>query len=89
VPKLFIAGSVVYGDADECAEGVSVTLIDQSTGKSMEISTNNFGDFEFDGLGGGKYSVKFESKGYSARTVDVDLKIDNYLGVVTLTKAKP
>ena len=54
VPKLFIAGSVVYGDVDECAEGVSVTLTNQSTGKSKKTSTNNFGDFEFDGLGAGK-----------------------------------
>jgi len=89
VPKLFIAGSVVYGDVDECAEGVSVTLMDQSTHKSTETSTNNFGDFEFDGLGAGKYSMKFECKEYAAKTVDVDLKIDNYLGAVTLTKAKP
>ena len=86
VPKLFIAGSVVYGAADECAEGVSVTLTRQSTGKPTKASTNNFGDFEFDGLGTGKYSVKFESKGYKPKTVNVDLKTDKHLGVVKLTK---
>ena len=89
VPKLFIAGSVVYGEVDECAEGVAVTLMDQSTRKSTEASTNNFGDFEFDGLGAGKYSVKFECKGYAAKTINVDLKTDNYLGAVNLTRAKP
>ena len=86
LPKLFIAGSVVYGDVDECAEGVSVTLTDQSTGKSMETSTNNFGDFEFDGLGVGKHSVKLECEGYKAKTVNVDLKTDKHLGVVKLAK---
>jgi Fe-S-cluster-containing dehydrogenase component len=86
VPKLLIAGSVVYGDVDECAEGVSVTLTNQSTGKSTKTSTNNFGDFEFDGLGTGKYSAKFECKGYKAKTVKVDLKTDKHLGVVKLTK---
>ena len=86
VPKLFIAGSIVYGDVDECAEGVSVTLTDQSTGKSMKTSTNNFGDFEFDGLNPGKYSVKFQYEGYAAKTIRVDLKTDNYLGAVNLTK---
>jgi Fe-S-cluster-containing dehydrogenase component len=86
VPKLFIAGSVVYGDVDECAGGVSATLTNQSTGKSMETSTSNFGDFEFDGLDAGKYSVKLECKGYKAKTVNVDLKTDKHLGAVKLAK---
>jgi len=86
VPKLFIAGSVVYAKSDECAEAVSVTLTNQSRGKSTKTSTNNFGDFEFDGLGAGKYSVKFECKGYKPRTVNVDLKTDKHLGVVKLSK---
>lgn len=88
VPKLFIAGSVVYGDVDECAEGVSVTLTHQSTGKSIETSTNNFGDFEFDGLGAGTYSIRLRCRGYAAKTVNVDLKTDNYLGVINLTRRR-
>ena len=88
VPKLFIAGSVVYGDIDECAEGVSVTLTGQSARKSSKTSTNNFGDFEFDGLGAGQYSVRFECRGYKRKTVPVDLKTDKHLGVVKLTKVK-
>jgi Fe-S-cluster-containing dehydrogenase component len=87
--KYFIAGAVTFKDTDECAEGVSVTLKDKSTGKSTETSTNNFGDFEFDGLGAGKYSLKFECKGYAAKMVNVDLETDRYLGVVSLTRAKP
>jgi len=85
LPKTFIAGSVLYGDVDECAEGVTVTLIDQSTGKSAKATTNNFGDFEFDGLNPGKYSVKIEGAGYAPKTIDVDLKTDNYLGAIALT----
>jgi Fe-S-cluster-containing dehydrogenase component len=86
LPKLFIAGSVVYRDVDECAEGVKVVLTNQSTGKSTKTSTNNFGDFEFDSLGEGKYSAKFQGEGYTAKTVNVDLKTDKHLGVVKLTK---
>jgi Fe-S-cluster-containing dehydrogenase component len=86
LPKLFIAGSVVFGDVDDCAEGVSVTLTKQSGGISAKTSTNNFGDFEFDGLGAGRYSAKLECKGYKAKTVNVDLKTDKHLGVVKLTK---
>jgi Fe-S-cluster-containing dehydrogenase component len=86
LPKLLIAGSVVYGDVDECAEGVAVTLTNQSKGKSRKTLTNNFGDFELDGLGAGKYSVKFECKGCKAKTVNVDLKTDKHLGIVKLTR---
>jgi len=86
VPKVFIAGSVVYGDVDECAEDVKVTLTDQNNGKSMNTSTNNFGDFEFDGLSIGKYSLKIECNGYTAKAIDIELKTDEYLGVINLTK---
>lgn len=83
VPKIFIAGSVVYGDIKECAEGALITLT--SNGKSMNATTNAFGDFMFDGLAAGKYSVKIECKGYTAKTIDVDLKTDNYLGAINLS----
>jgi len=86
ITKCFIAGSVVYGDTDECAEAVTVTLISQSTGKLVKTTTNNYGNFEFDGLDVGKYSVKFECPRYASKTVDVDLKTDSYLGEITLSK---
>ncbi len=85
VPKMFIAGSVVYGDIKECAEGASVVL--SSNGKSTNTTTNAFGDFMFDGLAAGKYSVKIECKGYAAKTIDVDLKTDNYVGAINLSLA--
>jgi len=84
VPKIFIAGSVVYGDKNECAEGTSVTLT--SNGKSTKTTANAFGDFMFDGLAAGKYSVKIECKGYAAKIIDVDLKTDNYLGALFLSR---
>jgi Fe-S-cluster-containing dehydrogenase component len=88
LPRVFIAGSAVFGDVDECAEGVKVTLTDKSTGKASRVSTNNFGDFEFDGVTVGKYALKLEYDGYRPKTVAIDLKTDRYLGPVTLTKAK-
>ena len=86
LPKLFIAGSVAYGDTDECAEGATATLTDQSAGKSVETTANFFGDFEFDGLAAGKYSVKIAGDGYKAETIDIDLKTDRYLGAITLSR---
>ena len=83
--KYFIAGTVVYGDTDECAEGVTVSLI--SNNKSAKITTNNYGSFEFDGLEIGKYTVRLECAGYVPETISVDLKIDSYLGDIILNKA--
>ncbi len=83
--KHFIAGAVIYGDSDECAEGVAATLI--ANGKSVKTTTNNYGNFEFDGLDAGKYTVKLECAGYDSKTLDVDLKTDGYLGDIILAKA--
>ncbi len=84
--KHFVAGAVIYGDTDECAEGVAATLI--ANGKSVKTTTNNYGNLEFDGLDAGKYSVKLECAGYDSKTIDVDLKTDSYLGDIILDKTK-
>ncbi len=48
LPKKFVAGTVIYGDIDECAKGLTVTL--SGNGETREAKTNDFGDFEFEGL---------------------------------------
>lgn len=83
--KLFIAGSAVFKDTDECAENVKLTLEDKQTGETRTTVTNNYGGFEFDGLNVGKYSVKLECDGYAPKIIDVDLKTDSYLGYITLS----
>ena len=70
--KLFITGSVIFRDTDECAEGVTVTLA--GVDKSAKTVTNNFGNFEFDALNAGDYILKFVKKGYESQTVAVALK---------------
>lgn len=85
VTRHFIAGTVVYGDTDECAEDVTATL--SYNGKSATAKTNNYGDFEFDGLDIGKYTVRLEVNGYAAKSIDVDLKATEYLGNIMLEKA--
>jgi Fe-S-cluster-containing dehydrogenase component len=82
--KHFIAGAVIYEDTDDCAEGVSVTLITHN--KSLNTTTDNYGNFEFDGLDAGKYTVKMGCAGYSSKTISVDLKTDCYLGDIILTR---
>jgi Fe-S-cluster-containing dehydrogenase component len=87
LPKKFIAGTVVYGDTDECAEGVTVTL--SGNGEKRTAKTNFFGDFEFDGLPEDvDCKVKFEAKGYKGQELEAKTKVDVYLGEVMLEKMK-
>jgi len=43
--------------------------------------------WQVDGLDVGKYTVKLEYAGYAPKTIDIDLKTDNYLGDIVLAKA--
>jgi len=84
LPKRFVAGSVVLGDKDECAENVSVTLTGE--GENKTVKTDNYGDFEFEGLPEDKeYSVKIECPGYKPEEFSVKTKVDVYLGDIILT----
>ena len=83
IPRKFIAGTVVYGDNDECAEGATVTL--SGNGKKMTTKTNLFGDFEFEGLADSTdYTVKIEAKGYKTKEMTAKTTIDVNLGVIML-----
>ncbi len=85
LPKRFIAGSVVYSDTDECAGGAKVTL--QGEGEKKSILTNNYGDFEFEGLQIDKeYTVSIEAPGYKSQKLVVKTSIDVYLGDIFLTR---
>jgi len=83
LPKRFIAGSVVFGDTDKCAENVTVTLIGE--GEQKTTRTNNYGDFEFEGLPKDEdYTVQIKHRGYKPRELKARTKIDVYLGDIVL-----
>ena len=85
ITKNFIAGAVVLGDVNECAEGATLAL--NSNGKATKIKANIYGNFEFDGLEPGKYSVNVEYKGYKPQTAVVELKDKSqYMGDIILVK---
>ncbi len=88
IPKHFVAGSVIFEDMDECAEGVAATLTDRTGGKSSYTTTDNYGKFEFDGLDTGNYQVRLECDGYLAKTIDLSLKTDSYRGAIFLSRPK-
>jgi Fe-S-cluster-containing dehydrogenase component len=85
LPRKFVAGTVIYGDIDECAGGLTVTL--SGDGETRQAQTNNFGDFEFEGLPDNiNYTVKIEAPGYKAKSVKARTQKDVYLGEIVLKK---
>ncbi len=86
MPKRFVAGSVVFGDTDACARGVTVTVT--GDGDTRQTVTNGFGDFEFEGLEKNRdYVVEFAHPDYHAQTVTASTRVDAYLGDVVLVRA--
>ena len=87
IPKTFIAGSIIYGDTDECAEGAKITLTNTENQQTKTTTSNNYGDFEFEDLENGKpYTIKIEHPAYKTHTANINLKTDTYIGDITLTK---
>jgi Fe-S-cluster-containing dehydrogenase component len=86
LPKRFVAGAVVFGDTDECAEGAAVVL--EGEGEKKSIKADNYGDFEFEGLPSDKaYVVKIEAPGYKSQKFEVKTNIDVYMGDIILAKS--
>ena len=83
LPKRFVAGTVVFGDEYECAEDVTVIV---AGGKEENtVKTNNFGDFEFEGLQANtSYVVRVEHPKYKAQEFNINTKADVYLGEIVL-----
>jgi hypothetical protein len=88
LPKTFLSGSIFSADSKDCLEGVKVKLTDQKTGKSLKANTNNYGDFEIDGLkAGSSFSMTIKAVGYLSMTMDdISLQKDLHLGNIYLTR---
>jgi Fe-S-cluster-containing dehydrogenase component len=84
LPKPFIAGEVLLEDQqDECAEGISVTL--SCEGETQSSRTNNFGDFEFNGLEPNRsYTILIRHDGYREKELSVRTNRDVNLGEIIL-----
>jgi tetrathionate reductase subunit B len=88
LPKAFIAGSVYCGESQECLENARVTLTRKVSPKPVTTRTNNYGDFEFEGLkANATYSIKIEAKGYFPLSLnDIRLKQSITLANIYLQK---
>ena len=85
LPKKFVAGTVIYGDVDEVAIGIDVVL--SGGGLEQAVTTNGFGDFEFDGLPDNvAFTVDIKADGYGSQSVKVKTSKDVYVGEIVLSK---
>lgn len=67
LPKRFIAGTVYNPAAEEVVIGAKCTL---SGDGSATATTDEFGDFWFEGLEVGNYTIKIEAAGLATKTID-------------------
>ncbi len=84
--KAFIGGTAVFGDTDECAEGVRA-VVNRGGVSVGEAVSNNYGDFFVDKLEAGEYELTLSAPGYKEYKTRVDLPASVSLGVISLPKA--
>jgi tetrathionate reductase subunit B len=87
LPKKFVAGTVLSSKTNEALEKAKVTLTKLPKGSAISTKTNNYGDFEFEGLEDNKrYSVLMEKAGYRPKKIgQVRTEKDVYVGEIYLS----
>jgi tetrathionate reductase subunit B len=85
LPKKFIAGAIYDPKKDECIKGAKITLTDTATGEKRSASTDDFGDFWFEDLKVGTFSVHIEKDGYRVKEIpSIRTEEDVNLGDIAL-----
>ncbi|MBI4789161.1 MAG: carboxypeptidase regulatory-like domain-containing protein [Chloroflexi bacterium] len=82
LPKKFIAGTVYDPGNEEVVIGATLTL---SGDASATLKTDAFGDFWFEGLKEGNFSLKIEAGGKSKTIANISTKKDVNLGDIALS----
>jgi len=81
LPKRFIAGTVFDPAVDEVVEGATCTLSGTSSGTT---TTDGFGDFWFEGLAVGTFSLTISGNGKTKTISDISTDKDVGLGDIAL-----
>lgn len=87
LPTRFVAGEIVLGDRpEECPEGVSVRL--RNGRQTVTTFTDNYGDFEFNGLeDDAEYVLSIEHAGYEACEYRVNSSGNPNVGTIVMKPA--
>lgn len=85
MPKYFIAGALADTVKDECVEGATVTAKDLTTGTVYATTSDNYGDFWFEGLDANRsYELNISMTGYLPKSQVVFLSTDTNVGDLEL-----
>jgi Fe-S-cluster-containing dehydrogenase component len=85
IPKKFIGGTIYDPVAKEVIVGATCTLSGPKASQKRTI-TDGFGDFWFEGLETGKYTLKIDAKGFVSKSfADLSTEKDVNLGDIALT----
>jgi Fe-S-cluster-containing dehydrogenase component len=83
LPKRFVAGTVVLKDKRECADKAQVELSGEKG--TRKTTTNEFGDFEFDGLElNQSFELKITRQGYNEEKLKCTTFADTHVGEIYL-----
>ena len=84
IPTNFIAGTLCDPKRNEIVEGAALTLRGPN-GENLTAQTNGWGDFWFEGLAGGAYSLDIQASGYQNKTLgSIDARESVNLGDLPL-----
>ena len=85
LPKKFVAGTVYDPITKRIIEGATCNLTDGNSG-SFTVTTDGFGDFWFENLEVGIYSLKIEADKYPPKTINkISTEKDVNLGDIALS----
>jgi tetrathionate reductase subunit B len=85
IPGKFVAGTVYDPITKEVVIGANCTL--KGNGKTLQTKTDGFGDFWFEGLTTGVFSLNIEAAGFAVKKYDtIDTDKDVNLGDIPLSR---
>lgn len=88
LPKRFAAGCVYDADANDVIIGATVELLDAAGAVVAQMETDEFGDWEFDQIEPGAYTVVVRAEGYPEARVAADVtEKDLFTGDLGVRKA--
>ncbi len=85
IPGKFIGGNVFDPKKEEVVIGAACTLVEKSSGEKFTTSTDGFGDFWFENLRAGMFSLDIEWEGKKKKIENIDSGDSVNLGSIALS----